>query len=529
MAARLSESPQVSVLLLEAGGRPNPFTAVPALAPDLLLPSLTYQYSTVPQERAAFGSVNQSVMWPRGRGLGGSSIANFMTFNRGNPNDFDRWAQIAGDERWSFKSVLKYFLKLEDYHGFWDDGAGNQGYHAKGGPIRIEPAGFVPNINHVLGAAAEFGYRIRDPNAIQTPGFSPIDFTQMGGTRWTTYQGYIHPIEKKRPNLVVRRYSQVTKIHFDGELRAVGVTYMRHGTQFLAGANKEIILSAGSIASPQLLMLSGVGPQLHLQQLGIPVVLDIPAVGQNLQDHLITWIGPFLVKPGASYIPDRDFDVKYLTEYLTRGTGPLSTPMTATTFGMMTTPDTIPTWPNIMWSFHALGVHQNLGANLDTVFNLNNQQLQGFLEKYRGQDAHFVMQVLSLPRSVGYLQLRDANPDSNPVIDPRYYSNPIDLKVMVDGIQEILKIFENSTSLGHELQARLAPDNIPGCEEYEHRSYQYWECVATTLTGTLYHPAGTCAMGPPGHPATVVDSQLRVLGTKGLRVADCSVMPKVTK
>lgn len=529
VASRLAENPAVSVLLLEAGGKPNPFTYIPSLAPDLLIPSITFQYSTVPQQRAAFGSINRSVLWPRGRGLGGSSNANFMTYNRGNPNDFDRWAQITGDWRWSFKSVLKYFLKMEDYHGSWDDGAGNMGYHSKGGPVRIEQAGFAPSLAPILMAAEEMGYPIRDPNALQTPGFSPIDFTQVRGTRWNTYRGYLEQSEILRPNLHILRYAQVTQIQFDPDMRAIGVAYQRHGIYHIAGANKEIILSAGSIASPQLLMLSGIGPREHLEEVGIPTLVDIPAVGQNLQDHVLTWIGPFLVKPKASYIPDRDFNLKSLAEYMTRGTGPLSTPLSVTAFGMTSTPETTPNWPNILWSMHPRGVHRSLGQSLDTTFNSNNRQLHKFLKKYRGHDAHFVMQSLGLPRSVGYLRLRDANPDSYPIIDPRYYSDPADLSAMAHGIQEIVHIYENSPSLGAGLQATLAPDKIPGCEHLEHRSIQYWECLATTVTGTLYHPAGTCAMGKPGSPGTVVDSQLRVVGTTGLRVADCSVMPKVTK
>lgn len=533
VASRLSEDPTVSVLLIEAGGNPNPVTLIPAAQPYMGHSSIMFDYATVPQKGCAFGMLNQSVLWPRGRGLGGSSNINFMTYNRGHPYDFDRWADITGDNRWGFKNVLKYFLKQEDYYGFWDDGKGNDGYHNKGGPLRIERIRYTRGIPAILKSAQEMGYRLRDANAIQTPGFSPIDFTQESGTRFSTYRAYIQPTEH-RPNFKIYRYSQATKIDFDsssGTLRAVGVTYYRHGVKRYAAAKKEIILSTGAIASPQLLMLSGIGPKNHLSELGIPTLVDLP-VGENLQDHVVTVVGPFLLNKKVSFIAERDLTLDAIAGYFQDGSGPLSSDLGVSVFGMTSTrnsPD--PVWPDLLWSVHTQGIQNNLGETLDTAFNTRNNLFEEYLSSYTGRDAHFMVQVLGLPRSVGYLRLNDTNPNTFPIINPKYYSDPgdLDMQTMIDGIEEFVNLYENSTTLGLKLGAKLLPENLPGCENFVHRTRAYWECVVRTITGTLYHPAGTCSMGKPGEPGTVVDSNLKVLGVEGLRVADSGIMPKVTK
>ncbi|ODM98989.1 hypothetical protein Ocin01_07691, partial [Orchesella cincta] len=525
VAARLSEDPSVSVLLLESGGDPNPFSYVPAAVGSFAHELVQFPYVTEPQVNAAFGSINQSILWPRGRGLGGSSNINYMIYNRGNPNDYNRWAEITGDERWSWRTVIQYFLKMEDYYGYWD---GN-GFHSKGGPVRIEPVNYAPGIDYILAAGEEIGLPTRDPNTIvQTPGISPIDFTTKQGYRFSAYRAYIQPNEHRR-NFKILRYSQVVKIHFNDALRAVGVTFVRHNVRHSVGARREIIISAGTMGSPQLLMLSGIGPKKHLQELGIKPLVDLP-VGDGLQDHVTTYVGPFLLnKRHTSYIQERDLGISALLNYLRDGTGPISVPQGTTAFGLVSTSSSHHLWSNVFYAITNVGVHQSLGDNLDVVFNTKGNIFRRYLSSHLGQDAHFIIQSLGLPKSVGYLRLADTNPDSLPIINPRYYTDPKgqDMNAMLEGIQVLLNLYENTTSLGEELGAHLSPRHIPGCEQHLHRSRSYWECVVRTLTGTLYHPSSTCAMGKRGDPRTVVDSRLRVLGTKGLRVADSSIMPMV--
>ncbi|CAL8129146.1 unnamed protein product [Orchesella dallaii] len=526
LATRLAEDSSVSVLLLEAGGNPNPLTYIPFTSPNLGQPATAYLYATVPQRNSAFGIANRSVPWPRGRGVGGSSNINYMIYNRGHPNDYNQWAEIAGDKRWSWGNIFNYFLKIEDYHGYWD---GN-GFHNKGGPLRIEPIRYSPGIDYVLAAGEEIGLPTRDANTItQIPGISPIDFTQKRGVRFSTYRAYIKPNEN-RPNLKLLRYSQATQIHFDERLRAIGVTYLRHGVTKYVGAKREIVLSCGTMGSAQLLMLSGIGPKEHLLQLGITPLLDLP-VGYNLQDHAVTYVGPFLLnKRKTSYLAERDLGVNAVLDYIRDGSGPLSTPLGVTSFGFVATSYAPhPSWSDIFWSMHNVGVHQSLGDDLDASYSTIGNLFRNYLQPHVGQDAHYIVQVGGLPKSVGRMWLSDSEPCSLPIIDPKYYSDPEgqDLNAMVEGIQVILRLYENTTSLGGTLGARLSHRKIPGCEQHQHRSRSYWECVVKTVTGTLYHPVGTCAMGKPGEPGTVVDSQLRVLGTKGLRVADASIMPKI--
>ncbi|ODM92786.1 hypothetical protein Ocin01_13896, partial [Orchesella cincta] len=423
--------------------------------------------------------------WPRGRGLGGSSNVNYMIYNRGNPSDYNRWAEITGDERWSWKNVLRFFLKMEDYYGFWD---GN-GFHNKGGPLRIEPVRYAPGIEYVLAAGEEIGLPTRDANTIvQTPGISPIDFTQERGYRFSTYRAYIQPNEN-RPNFRISRYSQVVKILFDESMRAVGVNFLKHGVPQTVGARREIILSAGTMGSAQLLMLSGIGPKEHLVELGIKPLLNLP-VGDNLQDHVVTYVGPFLLnKEGTSYLAERDLGMGAIFDYIKNGNGPLSTPLGATMFAFISTQFTDPSWADLFWSMQNVGVHQNLGDNLDALFNTRGNLFQNYLKPHVGQDAHYSLQILGLPKSVGKMRLPDANPDSLPILDPKYYSDPggQDMKTMLEGIEIMLRLYENTTALGGVLGAHLSPRKIPGCENHEHR----------------------------------------VLGTRGLRVADSSIMPRV--
>ncbi|CAL8097205.1 unnamed protein product [Orchesella dallaii] len=444
-----------------------------------------------------------------------------MIYNRGNPRDFDRWAQVTGDARWNYENVEKYFHKIEDYNGYWS----RSGYHGKGGPLSIESVNYAPGLNYVLDAAKEMGFEIRDLNQDQKQGFSPLDFTQKRGARFSTYRAYIKPA-LHRQNLVIFRYSLVTKIHFDEALRAVGVTFVRHGVKGYAHANKEIIVSGGAINSPHLLMLSGVGPRDHLIEHRIPPIVDLP-VGLNLQDHVSTIIGPFVINTTDSFILHRDLDVGALFNYAKDGKGPLSSPMGAMAVGLVSTSFAqSPSWPDIIYTIPSLGVFSGLAELLESRFNAQN--VKNFLTPVLGEDSHFVMVSLGLPKSRGHIRLKDRNPLSKPLIDPRYYSDieNQDFKAMVEGTSLILRLYENTTSL-QKINAHLSHP-YPGCDNVLFKSTAYIECLVKTFTGTLFHPSGTCAMGKVEDASTVVDSQLRVKGVTGLRVADTSIMPFVT-
>ncbi|ODM87397.1 Glucose dehydrogenase [FAD, quinone] [Orchesella cincta] len=525
VAARLSENPQVSVLLLEAGGNPSPLSFIPLATPFLQNnPTTDWQYSTTPINSSDILLGNRPLVWPRGKGLGGSSTTNYMIYMRGNPQDFDQWANITEDPRWSYANVEKYFNKMEDYHGRYErDG----NYHGKNGPLSIEPLKYAPGLENVLDAVKEAGFSVRDLNKHQQEGFSPIDFTQKRGRRHSAYSAYLEPILRRR-NLKILRYSHVTKIHLDSKRKATGVSYVRKGSPSYVSAKKEVIVCGGTIGSAQLLLLSGIGPSKHLKSVGVKPLVELP-VGRNLADHVITLVGPIILKQNGSVpVSSMPADVTFssFNDFAINGDGPFTSAMGLMVAGV-TSSSTSPGWPNLLYFILSLGIYDGLGAAIDQVYGSGNYTKE-LLHPFIGQDAHFTVLSAGKPKSRGYIELLDNNPFSKPIINPQYYSDSgnQDLQDMIEGYETIVNLYENTNALGYKLGARLA--KIPNCAGYELRTRGYYECAIKTAIRTVFHPVGTCSMGKIGDPKAVVDSKLRVIGTKGLRVIDASVMPEVT-
>ncbi|CAL8138974.1 unnamed protein product [Orchesella dallaii] len=516
VAARLSENPDHKVLLLEAGGNPNPLSFVPLAVPFLQNhPATDWKYETVPLNTSGL-----PLRWPRGKGLGGTSASNFMIYMRGNPKDFDQWANITDDPKWRYSNVENYFKKMEDYHGNYPSHA-----HEKNGPLRIEAVKYAPGLDSLLEAVTEAGFTVRDLNADQQEGFSAVELTQKGGRRHSSYSAYIQPI-LGRPNLKILRYSHVTKIHLNSNLEAFGVSFVRRGRPFFVAANKEVIICGGTINSAQLLMLSGIGPSYHLKSVGIKPILDLP-VGRNLQDHLSTLVGPFILNKTASFIPTRDVSFKSVTDFLFSGSGPLTSPLGVIGVGVTSTSSS-PEWPNILSFIISVGVYEGLGAAVDNIYG-TGKYYTNFFSRFIGHDANFVFICLGKPKSKGFIELNDNNPFSKPIINPQYYSDREnqDMQDMIEGYEVIVNLYENTRALGNKLGARLV--KIPNCASYKFKTKAYYECAIRTDLRTAFHPVGTCAMGKVGDPNAVVDSQLRVIGTKRPRVIDASVMPTITK
>ncbi|CAG7724560.1 unnamed protein product, partial [Allacma fusca] len=259
-------------------------------------------------------SIRRTV-WPRGKSLGGSSVTNAMIYMRGNPRDYDQWAKATGDESWRYKNLLPFFKKLETYEGNYK----NDSIHGSDGPVSVQPVSFVPGNKQWLQAAREMGYKIRDLNAHQKQGFMVTESTMHNGMRSDTYRSYLRDL-KRRLNLVISRFSYVIKVHLDLQRNAYGVTYIRHGMQKFVRANKEIILSAGAINTPHLLLLSGIGPKRHLNSKGLRCRVNLP-VGRNLQDHVMTILGPVVVNESVSFLADRNISVYTGLEYLVNREG----------------------------------------------------------------------------------------------------------------------------------------------------------------------------------------------------------------
>jgi choline dehydrogenase-like flavoprotein len=484
LANRLTEDPGVRVLLIEAGRRDrHPNIKIPAAFAKQFQTKLDWDLATEPEPHCD----GRSLYVPRGKGLGGSSSMNAMLYVRGNPLDYDGWA-AGGAEGWGWDEVRPYFLKAEDNQ------RGDSEHHAAGGPLRVEDARSPrPLTGRFLAACEKAGVpRIDDYNGPEQDGASMAQVTQRGGRRWSAADAYLRPAQK-RPNLEVVTGALVSGVEITNGT-ATGVRYSRRrGGERVARAEREVILAAGAIGSPQLLMLSGVGPAAQLQEVGVPVVHDLPAVGENLQDH------PYVVcvwdVPGGGSLADAEKPMALL-EYLLRRTGPLSSSV-AEAFAFVRSR---PGHPAPDLQFH-----------IAPAYFVDN----GF-EEY---DGHAVSMgpVLVKPRSRGWVRLRSADPAAKPRILTNSLSDDEDVAALVAGVRlsrEIAAAGPFAEALGREL--------FPGAE------VDTDEAIAADVrrrAELLYHPVGTCRMG--SGPDAVVSPSLQVHGLERLRVVDASVMPLI--
>ncbi|KAK7081083.1 hypothetical protein SK128_022646 [Halocaridina rubra] len=296
LASRLSEVAHWKILVLEAGGPPPPESRVPGLSRLFYFPSATtWHYNLAPQRHGLRAYNNRSSPVPHGRVIGGSSTVNGMVYARGSPRDFDHWASL-GNPGWDYLSVLPYFKKSERYRG--PKRPHTERFHGRRGPIPVTPEspGFFTRV--FLQAGRYLGFKLIDPNGPDLMGFAGPDYTIYRGERWGPVRAYLEPAAK-RPNLHILHSAHVLRIIFNKDKVAVGVIFMHHDKVKAVKANLEVILSAGAIASPKVLMLSGVGPQKHLHHHGIKVVHDLPGVGKNLQEHMCLYGLTWTVKPGV--------------------------------------------------------------------------------------------------------------------------------------------------------------------------------------------------------------------------------------
>ncbi|KAF2368327.1 Glucose-methanol-choline oxidoreductase C-terminal [Trinorchestia longiramus] len=522
VAGRLSEEEKWKILVLEAGGQPPPEVSVPGLSAFLLLDGheTNWQFKTTPQSSAQMNYHNHANPYPRGRVIGGSSAINYLMYVRGNRRDFDRWAAM-GNEGWDYASVLHYFKKLENYRGAVTDETA--AYHGFEGPQSVEKRKYPTRLTEAfLMAGRELGYPIIDPS---------------------------------------------------GHSQIVGVRFVKDNKVQNVFARKEVIVSAGAVQSPQLLMLSGVGPAKELNKHKIPLLVDLAGVGQNLQDHPTVF--------GLSWTMEKDKGSSFgrlinpvtSVEYRMRRGGPLSAPygpegISFMNFGFNDDVE----WPdmqNILMGLtpgadSGLLIYSYVGFDKKTGFNIGP--------------------MLAVPKSRGSVTLRSKSPYDPPLIDPNFLSHPEDSRIFVEGsVQELLsdrtvvsdccvarllcgirfalKIgnttamralgakFYDKLKAGRRLASIGADEggwargrveapamwlgliskfqHLPGCEAYAFNSDSYWVCFARHMASTNYHPVGTCKMAPSHDALGVVDNRLRVRKVLGLRVVDASIMPVI--
>lgn len=487
MAARLSEDPGTRVLLLEAGGPDTKREiGIPAAFPKLFGSEVDWAFHTVPQP----GLGGRSLYWPRGKVLGGSSSMNAMMWVRGVPPDFDAWA-AAGNDGWSYGDVLPYFMRAEntDPHRSHPSSLGT------GGPITVtEQRDPNPSTRLFVQACVNAGIpRNHLANVEFNDGVDYTMVTQRRGLRVSAAAAYLKPA-MKRPNLIVETGAMVERVLVDGTA-ARGVIYSVGGGTRTAIARREVILSGGSINTPQILMLSGIGPREHLEAVGVETRLDLPGVGSNLVDHLAAGIIQRTDRTDTLIAAETP---RQVANYLLRRKGLLTSNIAEAHAFLRTRPEI--DGPDIELIFAPVPFHEHGQSDL-------------------GIHGLTIGVILLQPRSSGSVRLASAEPTTAPLIDPRYLSEPADLDVLVDGVERALQVFDTEP-LNSAVSGPLIPEERP-------RDRAEIERLIRRRAETLYHPVGTCRMGVD--EGAVVDSELRVRGIDRLRVVDASVMPSIIR
>ncbi len=486
LAGRLSEDPAVSVCLLEAGGKGDSWVVNTPMAVVAMVRSRLHNWAfeTVPQS----GLGGRRGYQPRGRALGGSSAINAMVYIRGHRSDYDRWAAM-GNEGWSYEAVLPYFRRAEHNERIRD------GFHGQGGPLNVADLRTGnPFQERFLQAAEQAGFRRNaDFNGAEQEGVGAYQVTQKNGERWSAARAYVHP-HLSRPNLRVLTGARARRVLLEGG-RATGVGFLQGGQVRSVAASREVIVSAGALQSPQLLMLSGIGDGEELRRHGIPVVHHLPGVGRNLRDHVdyvfsmrsrsLDLVG---ISPAGGLRLARE-----IGRYRRERRGMVTTNF-AEAGGFLKTRPEVPA-PDVQLHFVVGGVNDHA-------------------RKLHLGHALSLHVCLLRPRSAGRVGLASADPLAAPSVDPDFYGQSQDLEDMLLAFKLGRRILE-APALAAEITADMFAAKARTDDE-----------IRATLrerSDTIYHPVGSCRMGVD--PMAVVDPQLRVRGVGALRVVDASVMP----
>ncbi|KAF5272031.1 hypothetical protein FQR65_LT05012 [Abscondita terminalis] len=526
VANRLTEVSNWKVLLIEAGGHETEISDVPIFSLFLHRSKLDWGYRTQPQSSACQAMTDQRCNWVRGKVLGGSSVLNTMLYIRGNRRDFDRWRDL-GNDGWGYDDVLPYFIKSEDQRNPYL--AKNTKYHGTGGYQTVQDSPYnTPLGIAFLQAGQEMGYEIRDINGEKQTGFALFQFTMRRGTRCSAAKAFLRPI-RLRPNLHVSLWTHATKILIDPNTRrAYGVQLIKNGVWQTVLAKKEVILSAGAINSPQLLMLSGIGPAPHLKEMEIPLIHDSPGVGNNLQDHIAAGGLTFLIDKPISLVVSRLSNLNVALRYAINGDGPLTSSVGIETVGFIPTKyaNRSDDWPDIEFMILSSSTNIDSGTQIKRAHGLSDEFYDAVFSSINGKDVFSVFPMILRPKSVGYIRLQSKNPLRYPLLYHNYLTHPLDVAVLREGIKATLA-FGQTTAM-KKFGSRFHDVPYPKCKNLPMYTDEYWDCAVRQYTLTIYHYSCTAKMGPPSDPFAVVDPKLRVYGVSGLRVIDASIMPYIT-
>jgi choline dehydrogenase len=488
LANRLSADPSCKVLLLEAGGNDrNILYSIPAGFAKMTKGIGSWGYSTVPQKH-----MKDRVLWyTQAKVIGGGSSINAQIYTRGNARDFDTWAQL-GCKGWSYADVLPYFRKAEDNDTY------NNETHGQGGPLGVSrPVAPLAIAEAFIKAAGQLGMPHNPDLAAANPtGFGFYQLTQRNARRSSTSRDYLKPI-MSRPNLTVRLNTLTTRIILEGK-RAVGVAIADgSGGETTLRAGREVVISSGTIGSPKLLQLSGIGQRQHLKSVGIETLLHLPGVGSNLTDHLDLCI---ICECSGDYTYDKYGKPFWAAlaglQYFLTGKGPAASSLFDS--GGFWAVDENSEMPDTQY-------HLGMGSGIEAgIAKLRNTGLT-------------LNSALMRPRSRGTVRLKDKDPASHPLIDPNYWADPYDRDMSIRGLKLAREILGQPALKDYMLAERVPG---PDCQ-----TDQQWFDYACSMAKTQHHPAGTCAMGVDD--AAVVAPDLKVHGVQGLRVADASIMPRL--
>lgn len=501
LANRLSADGRHRVLLLEAGARDrNPLVRLPMLMGKLFHSGLyNWHYHTEAEQHLN----GRKLYWPRGKVLGGTSTINGMIYVRGNRHDYDRWAQLGLPE-WSYEKVLPAFLRSET-----NPERGDGRYHSTKGELTVCRARSANRLfDTFIEAGKQAGLPFNDDfNGEMQEGVGRYDFTIRNGRRWSTSSAFLKPAER-RSNLTIVTGAHVTGLTWAGS-RVTGATWSRNGRPESAVAGREVIVSGGTVNSPQLLMLAGIGPAQHLREHGIKVRRDLPGIGQNLQDHVDCVMSWECRQPVTLY---SDLRIDRLTMSMIQamlfGTG------VVTTF-----PYEGGAFLRTREGLEAPDVQLHFMPALEKTANLN---FPNPFRKQRVEANHgLTLRVGPVnPASRGFIELASSDPFAAPKIRPNYLSDEFDIRTMIDAIRKTRTIMSQA-AFGPFKGAELAPGEAVDNDA----DLTAW-LKATAMT--TFHPVGSCKMGQEGDPMAVVDSRLKVRGITGLRVADASIMPIIS-
>lgn len=487
LASRLTEDPEIRVLLLEAGAASHPYTSLP-MSFGLLIdhPTANWRYRSTPEE----GTANREIPVPRGRVVGGSSAINGLVFVRGQPIDYDSWAQF-GNRGWSFEDVLPVFRRMENYEHGADD------WRSQGGPLHVcEAYDQSPLYDAVFAAGDAVGIpRNRDYNGATQEGIVRTQTTIRDGFRMSAAKAYLDPA-RSRPNLRIVADAHATRLLFDGK-RCIGVAYEQHGREIEVLAAREVVVSAGAVATPQLLELSGIGRPEVLAAQGIAVRHELPGVGEHLRDHINARVYWRLKQRGISY-NDRIAGLGKAWQalrYLFTRRGFLALPSAPLLGFLKSRPDL--EIPDIQMHVMPYVIRDASKRSLQPWpgMTLTAYQLR--------------------PESLGSIHIGSADPKAHPEIRFNFLSDPVDRRVMVDGVKLIRRI-GSAAPLDQFRDEEIDPG--PDIQSDD----AILDHIRRTAN-TAFHPIGTCRMAPG--PMGVVDDRLRVHGLQGLRIADASIMP----